>query len=155
MPSSFAAFSNSLVRIWPSTSGPGCCSSGPNQPLSPRVAHIRCVSTPWAEYFASVPPIPIDSSSGCANTANSFRSVVTSHLLYTLEFHYELFCDDRVIDNDEVLVISDFGVLGKIVGAKRYDLFIHNENFMVHLSGVAIDSNIDLRLLERIKLGAL
>ena len=66
MPSSLTALSSSSVRIWPSASRPGFCSSGPNQPLSPREAQRQYVSTPCAEYFASVPPIPMDSSSGWA-----------------------------------------------------------------------------------------
>ena len=66
MPSISLASRNSLSRMVPSAVSPGCSSLGPRQPRSPRVATTREVSTPSRAYFASVPPIASDSSSGWA-----------------------------------------------------------------------------------------
>src|SRR5512134_2503835 len=101
------AFSSSRVRIWPRTSKPGFCSFGPNQPRSPRVAQTRYVSTPSAAYFASVPPIPIDSSSGWAKTqSNRKGSVIPLCLLIdTLELKHELLCDYWIVDDQNIFVV--------------------------------------------------
>ena len=50
------------------------------RPPSPRVAVSRKTSTPSDAYFASVPPTPSDSSSGCASTAISRGVYMSDHL---------------------------------------------------------------------------
>src|SRR5258705_10328385 len=73
-PSSLAAASNSASRAVPTISGPGDSLLSPNRPRSPLVAVTRYVVTPSAAYRASVPPVPNDSSSGCASTHMSRSS---------------------------------------------------------------------------------
>src|SRR6185503_19467275 len=104
-----------------------------------------------AAYFASVPPIPIASSSGWAKTQSNRKGSVIPLCLFlnTLELKDKLFRDHRVINDQQVLIVALFGAPRKIVGTKGHDLSIDNKNFVMHQSVNAIQAHIQLCLAER------